>query len=562
MRKTIIIIVSCIVVLLLGYTGYRGYKVWKEKHWLALAKEFAGKADINNEVLSLQQVLTMNPQNVEACRMMANICELMRQPLALDLRQRVVELQPQSLDDRLALVQTAMFFGDLTLATNAMAGTSTADQKTAGYQNLAGLLATATGNAAEAQKHFTEAMQLDPGLPAPQINYAVLQLKSTNALDQSEGRIRLQRISQTTTNPVVRAQVQHQLVVDAMNHKDYADALAFSKQLVTATNVSFDNQILRLDVLKDTTNSAFLPTLKQYQAEAGTNLARISGLGNWMIKRTSYADTLAWLHTLPPAIQTNDVLMLMTAECYVGKRDWRGLQAAIQNQNWDDQEYMRHAYLARALRGESLDTAANAEWSSAVQYASDLKRPIDWQRRAKVWLFQKAAEWQWASHRDEMLWALVNEYPEIKWAPFLLKQTLIAGGRTRPLMQLLGIMSQRAPNDLSIKNDLAMTAMLLGASEVRPHDMASAVYKSDPKNPAYASTYAFALYQQKQYADALKVMQQLTPQQLSQPNIAGYYGLILTATGHAAEAKSYFAIAQKSFLMPEEKSLFSAAAGN
>lgn len=562
MRKTIIIIVSCIVVLLLGYTGYRGYKVWKEKHWLALAKEFAGKADINNEVLSLQQVLTLNPQNVEACRLMANVCEVLQQPLAMDFRQRVVELDPQSLADRLALAQTAMIFGDLSLATNAMAGASAADQKTAGYQNLAGLLATSYGNAAEAQKHFTEAMQLDPDLPAPQINYAVLLLKSTNALDQSEGRIRLQRLSQNDANPVAQAQARHQLVVNAMNHKDYADALAVSKQLVTATNVTFDNQILRLDVLKDTDNAAFLPTLKQYQAEAGTNLAKISGLGNWLIKRNSYSDALAWLHTLPSDIQTNGVLMQMAAECYVGKHDWRGLQAAIQNQGWDELEYMRHAYLARALRGESLDTAANAEWSSAVQYASDLKRPIDWQRRAKTWLFQKAAEWQWDSHRDEMLWALVNEYPDIKWAPFLLKRTLISGGRTRPLMQLLGIMSQRAPSDMSVKNDLAMTAMLLGATEIRPYDMASAVYQSDPKNPAYASTYAFALYQQKKYADALKVMQQMTPQQLSDPGIAGYYGLVLKANGHATEAKSYFAIALKSFLMPEERSLFNTAAGN
>jgi cytochrome c-type biogenesis protein CcmH/NrfG len=562
MRKIIIVAVTCVVVLLLGYTGYRGYKVWREKHWLALAKQFAAKADINNEVLSLQQVLRLNPQNADACRLMANVCDVLQQPMALDFRQRVVQLQPHSLNDRLALAQTAMFFGDLSLATNAMAGASGADQKTADYQNLAGLLAGALGNADEAKKHFTEAMQLDPNLPAPQINYAFVLLKSTNVLDQSEGRIRLQRLSQNDANPMVQAQARQQLVVDAMNHKDYAAALAVSQQLVTAPNASFENQLLRLSVLKDTTNSAFLPTLKQYQTEAGTNLAKISGLSKWMIQRDAYAATLSWLRTLPPYLETNNVIMQTAADCHLGMRDWRGLQAAIQNQNWGDLEYARHAYLARALRGVALDSAAKAEWSAAIQYASDLKRSTAWQRQAKIWLFTHAVQWKWNNERDDLLWALVNEYPELKWAPLLLKPTLIAGGRTRPLMQLLSIMSQRAPNDISLKNDLAMTAMLLGAAEVKPYDMASSVYQKDPKNPAYASTYAFALYQQKKYAEGLNVMQQLTPQQLSQPGIAGYYGLILKATGHAAEAKSYFAIAAKSTLLPEEKRLFDSAAGN
>src|SRR2546430_6550063 len=44
------------------------------------------------------------------------------------------------------------------------------------------------------------------------------------------------------------------------------------------------------------------------------------------------------------------------------------------------------------------------------------------------------------------------------------------GGRTRPLMMLYKQEVKRSPMDLSAKNNLAMTALLLDAQELKPHD--------------------------------------------------------------------------------------------
>src|SRR6187402_3370700 len=103
MRKTIIIVISCCtVVLLLGFAGYRGYQVWKEKHWFGMAKDYAARSDGRNALLCLQQVVRFNSKNVEACRMMAEMHESSRTPAALLWRDRVMELAPDSLADRLA----------------------------------------------------------------------------------------------------------------------------------------------------------------------------------------------------------------------------------------------------------------------------------------------------------------------------------------------------------------------------------------------------------------------------------------------------------------------------
>lgn len=556
MRKTIIVIACCIVALLLGYTGYRGYQVWRQKHWMTLAKDFAAKNDIANELLSLQQALRLDPQNIEACRMMAKLAEAVNDPMALNFRRKIVDLDPQSLDDRLALAQTAMFFKDFQTATNTLARASEADQKTVAYQNISGIVAAALGQVDKAQKYFNEALRLDPNNPTPQINLAVMQLHSTNSLDQAEGRIRLQRIDNTTTNTLIQAQVRHELVVDAMRHQDYATALSVSKELAEMPKAKYSDRLLRLDVLKDAKSPAFKSTLNDYQHEAAGNALEIPALADWMMKKASLSDTLSWLRGLQPQIQTNAPVTLLIADCLMGNQDWHGLQAAIQNQDWNNLEYARHAYLARALRGQSLNSAADAEWSSALQYAGDPKRSTDWQKQARIWLFTHAVKWNWADDRDELLWTFVNTYPDLKWAPALLKPTLIASGRTRPLMQLLGIMNKRNPDDLGVKNDLALTAMLLGANEINPFGMAREIYLKDSKNPAYVSTYAFSLYLQKKYDDALKVMQQLPPQQLSLPAVAGYYGLVLNATGNAQAAREHFAIAAKATLLPEEKRLF------
>ena len=138
MRKLIIIFLCCTVVLLAGYAGYRGYKVWKQNRMMNLAHTFAAKGDDRNVLLCVQQVLRSNPQNVEACRLMAQISEAGRSPVALLWRSRVVELNPRSMDDRLALAQSAMMFRDYMVATNALEGVDAAGKKTAAYHNVAG----------------------------------------------------------------------------------------------------------------------------------------------------------------------------------------------------------------------------------------------------------------------------------------------------------------------------------------------------------------------------------------------------------------------------------------
>ena len=549
MRKTFIIILCCIAVLLTGYVGYRSYNVWKCSHLMSLAHQFLAKADGRNAVLCVQQVLRSDPHNLDATRVMAQLTEAARSPSALLWRTRVVELNPHSLDDRLALAQTALMMRDHATATNALGGVDQAGQSTVAYHNVAGAVAAAANQSALAEAQFLEAAMLDPQNQSVQLNLAVVRLHGTNLAAITEARDSLKQLSSYATNSFLRCQALRELAFDALRHRQGDQALGLSKQLLQETNSTFKDRLLRLDVLQATQPAGFRPALTAFEHEAGADPGKIYELATWQMAKSSPQDALTWLRTLPSNTQTNQSVELLVAECCTMLKDWRGLQSSIARQNWAELEFVRHAFLSRALRGQELTDSAKAEWEQALKAANGQKGSL-------VMLLRQAAQWNWQSEGEDILWTIINRYPGEQWAIQTLSQALYAGGRTRSLMQLYSQESKRVPSDLSAKNNLAMTVLLLDAQEFKPYDLAREVYQKSPTNASYVSTYAFALYLQGKNAEALKVIKTLKPQELQDPSIAGYYGLILKATGDRARARAYLDWTVKARLLPEEKKLF------
>lgn len=549
MRKTFIILLCCIAVLLTSYSAYRGYGVWRQNHLLGMAENFLAKSDGRNVMLCLGQTLKSNPNNLKACRLMADLLERAQSPAALLWRSKVVEYAPKSTDDRLALAQTALAMSDYTTATNALQGVSAAGKNTAAFQNLAGAIAVAGQQIDQAEKYFLEAARLEPQNPVPRLNISVLRLQSTNKQELAEARSFLRALSSNPTNGFLRCKALRELVMDAARHKQTDTALDLSSNLLHETNSAFSDRLLRLDLLMLTTNSQFTSNLEQYQREAATNPASVYQLAGWQLSKQGPPKALHWLQTLPTNVQTNGSVALLEAQCYDLAGNWPGLQAWLQKQNWGDMEFARHAFISRALRQQDLTDSAKAEWEQALKAGKDQKPSL-------AMLLRFAAQWHMNGEGEDILRIFVNRYPAEQWAFKALEQYLYLNGRTRELMTLCGQEAKRNPADLDTKNNLASIALLLNVQDVKPHVLAAEVYEKAPTNASFASTYAFSLYLQKKNNEALQVIQKLDPKALEKPSIAGYYGLILKAAGSDAKATTYFQYAFKSPLLPEERKLF------
>lgn len=550
-KLLLFVLLPSLLVLGGGYGAYRGYKSVRQTRLIKQARSYIAKPDLKKALLVLQRALRYNPKDVDACRLMADLAEAGGNRAALIYRGRVVESGSPSLEDRLALARTAMRFGDYVSATNALEKIDADGRKTAAFHNVAGPIAVSANQSALAEFHFTEASKLEPQNPFPQLNLAVVRLFGTNAQALNAARSTLKRISVQGTNSTLRAQALRELAMDAMRQRQNEDALSWSRQLILETNSIFRDRLLRLEVLRETKSEEYKPTLAAFQAEAASQSAKIYELAAWQIANTSPSETLAWLLRLPPVAQSNQPVALFVAECHVLLKNWTALQSTVESQNWGVLEFMRHAFKARAFRGRELSAGAKSEWELALKSAND--------HESLSSLFRLAAAWGWESEGEEILWSIINRYPDDKVAFQVLNRTLFLNGRTRPLMMLYTQQLKRSPSDLAMKNNLAMTALLLDAREMKPYDLARETYQKAPTNSSFASTFAFSLYLQGKHNEALKVMQALKPKDLEDPSNAGYYGLILKATGDKPGALAYLGWTSRAPMLPEEKKLFDQA---
>lgn len=531
------------------FLGYYGYFATRQARLVKQARGYLANSNPKSTLLCLRRALGYNPDDVEACRLMAELMESARSPAALLWRSRVIELNPKSTSDRIALAQTAMMFGDYLSATNALEGISATGKQTAAYHNAAGSLAVAARQFGTAEGHFQEACLLEPMNPASRMNLAVVRLQSTNSLALAQARTTLGLLR---TNPVLRCQALRELTADASRHQRAEEALAYSAELIRQTNHIFADELLRLDVLRAGSQNEFRPALVAVQAAAAKDSRKLYEVAMWQSAWAGPDQALNWLQSLPAETQTNQPAALLAAQCRAALRDWSGLHAWLERQNWGELEPIRHAFQSLALRGQELMSSSDIEWQMALRGAGDRKEIL-------VMLFQFAAAWNWAARTEDLLWILVRNCPTEKWATVALSRNLLAEGRTRSLMALYKQQADANPTDLSARNNLALTAMLLSAWELRPHDLAREVYRKAPADPAYASTYAFSLHLQKKNDNALRVLEKLTPQQLEDPAVAGYYGVVLQATGNGEKAKKYLALGVKGRLLPEERKLLEEA---
>jgi Flp pilus assembly protein TadD len=114
---------------------------------------------------------------------------------------------------------------------------------------------------------------------------------------------------------------------------------------------------------------------------------------------------------------------------------------------------------------------------------------------------------------------------------------------------------KRSPNDNLLKNNLALTLLLLGRDLPAAHQLALESHTQSAGDSINSSTYAFSLLLQGKPAESRKVMETLGPNVLKVPNIAAYYAIITAATGDKKTARQYLEFSQRADLLPEEKAL-------
>ena len=599
-------VTSVVMVALAGAGYWQGrpiYRSIREKRFLALAREFSRKGDDLKALICARNVLAYNAKNPDATELTADLYDRNQLPQALAWRRRVVELRP-TFTNRIKLADCSLRYEapPFSRATQTLEELSQAEKQTVNFHLASARLALHLGQLSQAESHFQAALELEPTHELHRLNLAVLRLRSTSVIVAASARAVLEGLR---ANASFGGEALRALLADRLDRKDFLAARRFADHLLSHPRGGFRDRLVHLSILHQTQSPDLAPALQSAQTAAATNALQAAELGGWMIARGHTEATLGWLLALPAAMRRQNPIPLTLALCYQAREDWRGLQNLLQQEDWGSQDYLRWAFLTRALREQGHDDVARTYWQQASRAACE--RP-----ELAALLAQTARSWGWTNQTEELLATMRSRFAaqplvlqyvfqqyhslgntqelfrafspamnpqsthtlgtEVEallagmtrrrgaepWAMGVMQhlfQQQVVTGHTREIYQTLATLLQRGSDDIAIKNNLATAAMLLRTNLPLAHTLARQVYEREPKNGMFASTYAYSLHIQGKTAEALEVLQALDLAELEKPSVAAYYGCLLAAAGQTGEAKEYLALSDAAPLLPEEKEL-------
>ncbi len=549
MKKIILFSLMFLIVgggLWMGRTPYRN---WKQKRFLAEARASLAKADFRTAVLSARKTLEINPSNREAARIMAGITEQFKFSEAIFWRHRILELEPNAVQNRLDLARTAILLGNYREADQALHGVKESDRNRADFHEIAALLEVALNNIPAAEAQAAAAAKLEPQNKSLQLNLATLDVQSRNKKLVASARSSLEALS---ADPAFRRDALRQLALAAVREGDFAKGELLSQQLQLEKPLLFEDQLLDLTILREAGSTNFAVRLASIEKEVGTNAPQINALSGWLTGQQMTAEALQWLLSLPVKTRNEEPVVVAAADCYAALHDWARMQSLLADRNWGESDFLRLALLSRALREQKDDLATQANWHTAVTLASGHRQPL-------AALVRLANAWGWDREKEEAAWLLLQRFPGEGWALEMLDRLYAANGNTRGLQKVYAALMKNDDSNVPVKNNFAAVSLLLGSQLPEAHQIAKANYDRFPQDAVLASTYAYSLHLQGRTGEGLKVLEKLPEDKLRLPVVATYYGVLLAAAGHPAKAGVYLEIAGRSNLLPEEKALVASA---
>ena len=541
------ILLTCLFVavgLPAAWFGPSVYSRWQQKRLTRQARDLMAQMDYRSAAGRLRRVFGLNPDNIEASRLMADLADKAGVPEAVGLHRRVCELVPDSFEDAFAWASAALNAGDLDQAGRALAILKKTGPDDVRYHETAGRIAAASGRREEAAGDFAEALRIEPDNVDYQFESAANELMSKDAAKRP---LALKKLDELSANPAVRLPALRALADDGFRQGQIGAALVLGEKIATDPNATFSDRLTYLGALRSVHDPRFPSYLAGLEESVENNVGNTAVLLAWMNSHSLAMVASSWIGTLPADVISKPPAVAEAAESYLLLVDWKRLRTFASGGDWGDSEFIREAFLARALRETGDVRGSRSHWSQAVSLASK------WPPRLPI-LERICLAWGWENESEEVLWLIAGASEKPGGALQLLARRYEASGDTRQLNRVWAKLVEANPSDTTARNNLTMTSLLLGLDKDRDAEEAAELAAKNPSDPDVLSTYAFALHLRKQSDKGLELMRGLKPEDLARPSVAACYGILLADKG-SADAAKYLNIAQKASLLPEEKEL-------
>ncbi|MDQ6623259.1 MAG: hypothetical protein M3Y86_07215 [Verrucomicrobiota bacterium] len=538
--------VGLVVFIALCWAGFHFYRQWEEAHLVRRAAAYKSGGDLKTASLNARRALQLNPRNVDATRLIAELAEKTGDRTAIDWRRKVLELNPGSIDDALALVRSALWIRDFATAAKTLESIEARAETQPEFQAASGRFAEMRKDLGAAEAHWTKATELAPNDKDYRFQLALLQIGMGDATKRAEA---LRVLEELRGDAKERAAATRTLIIDGVaHHVDPKISRDLAAELQSYPEASFSDHILYLEILRQLKDPAYADYLARLKKEVPAKGSDLAALISWMVRNKMLQEAIDYAGSVSAEERGKWPVPLAIADAYAQAKDWVTLERVAKESNWAGYDFLRRAFLARALRGEGKELAADQELSAAQKEAASNTAMLSM-------LTQTIADWGWQDDAIELLWSLTKA-PETRMdALQTLYDHYTKVSDTSGIFRTLSKFAEINPNDRPLQNNLAQISLLLGVDVEHARKEAAELAAEEPGNPGFVSTYAFALMSKGDIKGALQAMRTLTDAQLNEPSIATYYGLVLAAAGEKEKAREYLQRSAQASLLPEEKTL-------
>jgi hypothetical protein len=344
--------IPCAIILFVftALGGWQTYQRWEERHLVRRAAAYLSGGDVKSASLSARRALQINSNSAGAMRIMAEIAEQARDRATLDWRRKVVEAEPHSTQDDLALATCALQFGDINTAEKTLAGIDDGGKQTAAFHATAARLAKTRQDPVEAKNEWGEAVRLAPNDESYQVQFALSCLDQPAAAEREEGLALLERLR---NSPTQRSAATRSLIVDGMAHHQPAEELRnLAHDLQSYPEGIFTDRLLYLGILRQTYDPEHTAYLTKVENDVAAKPDDLAALLAWMNANEISIVAIDFARSLSRGTLSAWPLPWAMAEAYAKVNDWSALERLTVDLNWQQFDFLRRAYLTRALRAE------------------------------------------------------------------------------------------------------------------------------------------------------------------------------------------------------------------
>ena len=384
------------------------YQLWKQGRALEQARGFMKQQDSRNAKIALDVALLAAPGNPSAWRTAAEFLEQTGAMQAVRVRRQIVELSPTTLDDRIALIMTAIRFNDRIAAREALAGMTVEQAQKPEALRAALAFALLTNNSPIADALYDRLHAIFPNDQQLRYDHAALRCLMPNAELAAVARADVEKF---VTVPEFRIRALRWLLVDAIRRKDNVRARQWSQQLGSDPAAEMNDLLHRANVAILIEGQKLETILPALESRAAGRAADVATLVSWLMNQKQGPLATAWLAMLPPEILHMAAVAEARGNIALEAGDWAQLGVLLEKGAWGKvaPETVQMALSARLLSDRNRADLRKRVWEEALASAG-----------TNVWslrmLTRLAGSWKWEQEMELSLWAVVRAYPDQTWA--------------------------------------------------------------------------------------------------------------------------------------------------